>query len=203
MMQTETKEPRLTKFKTDLKNLWEKSGADRLSLREKWMIGLGSLFVVCFFLFQFVLMPFWESKENIVKSIARKEEDLLRIQGLRQDHLKLKMEKGNVQSRLKDRDANFTLFTFLDEQSGKAGVKKQIQYMKPSVIEGEEQFDESVVDLKIEKISLYSLVEFLLLIESEENVVYIKRMSIQENSEGQGYLDSLIQLATFTSKDQQ
>lgn len=193
----------IEKLKTEVQQFWTKSGVDNLNPRERWVLAGGAVFLFCFILFQFVLMPFFDAKENVTKSITRKESELIKIKALRQEYLGLKAEEGDVQSRLEERDTNFTLFTFLDEQSGKAGVKKQIQYMKPSLVDGEEIYDESIVDLKIEKISLYSLVEFLLLIESKENVVFIKRMSIQENSEGQGYLDSLIQLATYMPKELQ
>lgn len=185
----------------ELKEVWEKSGIDRLSSRERWML-LGALvFITGFVVFQFMLVPYFDAKENITKSIAKREADLIKIKQLSTEYLALKADEGNIQARLDKRDRKFTLFTFSDEQAGKAGVKKQIQYMKPSIIEGDEQFNESVVEIKLEKITLKALVEFLLLIESKENVVFIKRMSIQESGEGKGHLDSILQLATFSPKE--
>lgn len=192
----------LIQTKESLSRLREKSGFDRLSQRERWVLLGGIVFVFSFIIFQFVLTPYFEAKDNIAKSIAKKEQDLAKIMMLREEYLQLKADEGSVQSRLDKRDTTFTLFTFLDTQAGKAGVKKQIQYMKPSIIEGDDSFDEAIVELKLEKIQLSSLVEFLLLIESKDNVVFVKRMSIQDSGGGGGTLDSILQLATFTRKEQ-
>lgn len=192
----------IEELKTRLRQIWDKSGVDRLSPRERWMVLGGGVFIVGFFIFQFVWTPYFEERDKIRKSIVTKETDLRIIKELSREHLALKAEEGTIQSRLDSRDKRFTLFTFLDEQSGKAGVKKQIQYMKPSLIEDSDQFNQSVVELKLEKVSLKSLVDFLLLIESEVNVVFIKRISIQESGDSEGYLDSLLQLVTFVPKEQ-
>lgn len=161
----------------------------------------GVIFIVCFLFFQFMIVPFFEAKENITKSIKKKEAELIKIQELSKEYRELKTDEGNIQERLDKRDTNFTLFTFLDEQAGRAGVKKQIQYMKPSVMEGKDQYNESIVELRLERITLKALVDFLLLIESKDNVVFIKRMSIQENGDGVEFLDSILQLVTFTPKE--
>jgi general secretion pathway protein M len=59
---------------------------------------------------------------------------------------------------------------------------------------------ESRVDLKLEKISLQQLVDFLQQVESADDVVVIKRISIQENSKEEGLLDVVMQIITFTKK---
>ena len=67
-------------------------------------------------------------------------------------------------------------------------------------MEGEQNMDEALVDMKLQKISLKALVDFLLLVESEKFVVFIKRISVQENSAESGLLDVNLQLATFVAK---
>jgi hypothetical protein len=105
-----------------------------------------------------------------------------------------------IQNRLQKRSPSFTLFSFIEEQATTAKVKQHINSMTPSTSEGEGPLQESRVDLKLERISLQLLVEFLQLIESTDNIIVIKRISIQENSKEEGTLDTVMQIITFTQK---
>jgi hypothetical protein len=183
-----------------LRNLWEKSGIKNLEDREKLVLGGGVVFLICFMLFRFAIVPFISAKNYLENSTERKKEELVRIKELQQEHLTLKNEQGTIEAMIKERGTNFSLFTFLDQQAEKVQVKKQIQYMKPSTTEGEDTLNETMVEMKFQLISLEALVGFLRLIESEKNVVFIKRISIQENGTQQGFLDVILQIVTFEEK---
>ena len=119
---------------------------------------------------------------------------------MQQNYLALKSEEGTIQAKIDERASDFTLFTFLDRQASGAKVKKQIKYMKPSTVEGEDELDEAMVEMKFQRITLKALVGFLRLVESEENVVFIRRFTIQESGDEQGYFDSILQIVTFEKK---
>lgn len=183
------------------RSLWEKSGFNKLSAREQWIVKGGLLFVVGFTVLQLAIVPFFDSRRNLRESIERKAQELITIRELQQEYQKLKGEEGTVHAKIQQRGAGFTLFTFLDQQAEKGQVKKQIQYMKPSRAEGDAGFDETMVEMKLQEISLKALVGFLRLIESEQNVVFIRRISIQESGNQPGYLDSILQIVTFEKKE--
>jgi general secretion pathway protein M len=182
------------------KKLLAKSGLANLDLREKLFLTGGGFFVVLFLGFQFVLLPYLSSKSNLEQSIARKEQELVKIRQLRAEYLKLKNQEGDVLSKIVNREPGFALFTFLERQANRVNLKKSIQYMKPSVTEIDDRMNEVRVDMKLQQISLESLANFLLLIESEGNVVFVKRISIQENGDSGGFLDSILEIATYESK---
>ena len=189
----------LLKNKTLLR-LWEKSGIRNLEKREKLALAGGLAFLICFMLLRFAIMPFISAKNNLENSTERKKEDLVRIKELQQEYLTLKNEQGTIEAMIRERGATFSLFTFLDQQAEKIQVKKQIQYMKPSTTEGEDTLNETSVEMKFQLISLEALVGFLRLIESEKDVVFVKRISIQENGTQQGFLDAILQIVTFEEK---
>lgn len=182
-----------------LKDLWEKSGIENLSSREKWILAGGITFVFCFLLMQLVIMPIVDARQNLQESIVRKKRELVEIQQLQQEYRALKSEEGTVQARIDERRPGFTLFTFLDQQANKAKIKKQIKYMKPSTVEGD-QLNETMVEMKLQQITLSDLVGFIRLVESENSVVFIRRFSIQESGDTQGYFDSILQIVTFEKK---
>ncbi|MFW2367397.1 MAG: type II secretion system protein GspM [Desulforhopalus sp.] len=188
------------KNKNYLMDIWQKLGLDKLNSREKWVLGGGVAFVLGFIVLQLVINPVVDARSKLQKSITRKEQELVDIKLLQQEHLALKNEEGTIQARIQQRGGGFTLFTFLDRQADKAKVKKQIQYMKPSTSEGDDVLDETMVEMKLQQVTLESLVNFLRLVESEKNVVFIRRLSIQESGDKQGYLDSIMQIVTFELK---
>ena len=69
--------------------------------------------------------------------------------------------------------------------------------MKPSASRTNDRFKESMVEMKLDKINLKQLVDYLYLIESPENVVSIKRISIRDNKGAAGYLDAVMQVVTI------
>lgn len=182
-----------------LEDIWKKSGIEKLDSRERWVLFGGIGFVLCFLVLQLVIVPVLDARSNLEKSIARKKQELTKIRALQQEYHTLKSEEGTIQARINQRGAGFTLFTFLDRQANEAKVKKQIKYMKPSTVDGDE-LNEAMVEMKLQQITLSALVDFIRLVESEENVVFIRRFSIQESGDRQGYFDSILQIVTFEKK---
>lgn len=181
--------------------LLEKSGIEKLNAREKWVVWGGLVFVACFIVLQLAIIPLFDARNTLRESIDRRTKELAAIKELQQEYRSLKNEEGTIQARIQQRESGFTLFTFLDRQAEKAQVKKQIMYMKPSTAEGDSGFVETMVEMKLQQITLEALVSFLRLIESEQHVVFIRRISIQESGNEQGFLDSIMQIVTFEKKD--
>ncbi|MBU1565929.1 MAG: type II secretion system protein M [Proteobacteria bacterium] len=186
--------------KSFLKRLRDRLGIGSLTTREGWVLSCGLVFTICFLIFQFVAVPFIEARNNLSLSIEQKKKELVKVRELQQEYRNLKKAEGDVQAKIAAREPGFALFTFIDRQAEKAKVKKQISYIKPSTGAAEQSFHETSIEMKLQQITLESLVNFLLLVESEKDVVFIRRISIQENGNGQGYLDSILQIVTFEKK---
>lgn len=185
--------------KSLLQGIRLKSGIDTLNRREKWVLFGGIGFVLCFLLIQLVVVPIIDARTTLQKSIARKKQELVEINNLQQEYRSLKSREGTIQARINQRGPGFTLFTFLDQQANVAQVKKQIKYMKPSTVTGD-ALNEAMVEMKLQQIPLSDLVGFIRLIESESDVVFIKRFSIQESGDTQGFFDAILQVVTFEKK---
>lgn len=171
----------------------------QLANREKYLIGLAVIVVVLALLIQFAIMPFLEKKERYENNIVSKQVDLQQILALRQEYLMLEQDSEMIAQRLAQRPNNFTLFSYLEKAAGDAGVKQNIKSMKPSASTGKGPFRESLVEMKLERITLGQMVGYLKLIESPENLVSIKRISIQSNKKDTQFLDVILQVLTFTA----
>lgn len=184
-----------------IQNLKKKSGLNNLGERDRKVLFLGALFVGCFLILQLGILPFWQARQHLGKSLVRKKEELATIRRLQDEYRSLKVEEGTIFAKVRQRSAEFTLFTFLDRRAARTGVKKMIKYMKPSSEEGEGDLREFMVEMKLQGVGLKQLVEFLLAIESEKDVVSVKRIAIQKNGTEGGRLDAVLQVATYELKE--
>ena len=132
-----------------------------------------------------------------MRGVRAREEalrEIVRLSAVYQDY---KKGSQGIQQVLSLRKGSFTLFSFLEREAGEAKVKNHIKYMKPSVSQGTGPYKESIVEMKLEEITLRQLMAYLYRIESPENVISVKRISIKQNKKESGYLDAILQILTF------
>jgi general secretion pathway protein M len=69
--------------------------------------------------------------------------------------------------------------------------------MKPSEASGNGLYAQSLVDMKLQAVSLGQLVRFLERVESPAHLVGIDKITIQENAREKGLLDVTLQLVSI------
>ena len=168
----------------------------RLGKREKLSVSLGAAAIALFLIVQFAVFPFLDKREAVKRGIEAKWRGLKEIRLLKAEYDAYQRGAEGIQSRLERRAKGFTLFSFLGQAAGTAGVKAHIKYMKPSDSPGDGRLKESMVEMKLDRINLRQLVDYLYLIESPEHVVSIKRLSITDAKGAPGYLDAVMQVVT-------
>lgn len=169
----------------------------KLAKREKYLVALAAGALAVFILIQFLIFPFFERRDRLDRGIQAKEGGLQEMLLMSARYRAHESGSQGVQSVLSNREKGFTLFSFLDRAAGGAGVKEYIKYMKPSTSDGTGIYKESMVEIKLEGVTLQQLVEYLFRIESPENLVNVKRISIKENKREAGYLDAVLQVLTL------
>ena len=169
----------------------------KLARREKYLVTATICVIVFFLLFQLLILPFFEKKARLERSIAKKVADLTDIALLSSEYENIKESTQKIQKIITRRKRGFTLFSFLEQQAGETQVKDQIKYMKPSSSKGEGSYNESLVEIKLEAITLKQLVVYLYRIEKPEDLIIVKRISIKGNKKTPGYLDAVLQVLTF------
>ena len=169
----------------------------KLAKREKYSVIAAVCVVVLFLLFQLLILPFFEKKARLQRSIVKKEAGLTEIALLSAEYENVKKGTQKIQRIITRRKRGFTLFSFLEQKAGEAQVKDHIKYMKPSSSKGEGPYNESLVEIKLESITLKQLVGYLYRIEKPEDLIIVKRMSVKGNKNRPGYLDAILQVLTF------
>lgn len=169
----------------------------KLAKREKYFISIAAVSISIFFLFEFLIFPFLDKRERIQKGIKAKEAGLREIVMLGAEYQAIKKSSQVMDRLLTRRKKGFTLYSFLERAAGEAAVKDNIKSIKPSASKGKGPYKESMIEMKLNAITLNQLVGYLYRIESPEHVIKIKRISITENKKGPGYIDAILQVLTF------
>lgn len=158
---------------------------------------MGAVALVLGLFVQFVAFPIYDARERTKRSIAANEKVLQQLGPLWTEHRILKEGAQAVQQILARRPGNFTLFSYLEKKTGEAGVKQNLKYINPSKASVSGSYEEISVDLKLEKITLNQLVNFLYVVESREDLIALRKIAVAKAKDEPEYLNATIQVATF------
>ena len=169
----------------------------KITPRDRKILAVGGVFVLLFVVFQFAIFPLMENRDRLERNIAAKEKALVEMAELQVEYKQLHSKANVLLDQLVGRQNDFSLFSFLEQMAAKSEVKKNISYMKPSETADDGPFKEVLVEMKLQAISLKQLVDFIDFVETPENVVALKRISIQENKKEEATLDVIVQVVSL------
>jgi len=116
---------------------------------------------------------------------------------LQSEYNTIKKRTELSKSNFAKRDTGFTLFSFLDKLTGKAGIKNHVTYMKPSTsVQKNSPFKISQVEMKLQGLTLQQLTSYLHMVETSKNMVNIKRLSISKTGKLENLIDAVLQVET-------
>ena len=168
-----------------------------MSRRERFMLAVGVALVIGVLLHQLVVDPFLNRKKRIEHLLQSKAASVVEMKLLQEQYLRISANKSDIMGKLKARDPEFSLFTFLEQQIDTVRLKQRVTSIKPTLSNYQQGIRQSTIDLKIEGVVLAQLVDFLALIESFDEVVFIDRIVVQNNSAEGGLLDAKVSVITF------
>lgn len=175
-----------------------KSIAKRLSKRERAAIWLGVAFICIFVLFRLAVFPFMDQRERLGRILETNIKNLQEIRVLKSEYEALNRRADTSKFRFEKRSKGFTLFSFLDMLAGEVGIKESIAYMKPSTtVQKEGSYKISLVEMKLTGITMEQMTQYLHKIETSQNMVSIKRLSLTKPDETQKRLNAVLQVQTL------
>lgn len=175
-----------------MKNLW-----NNLTKSQKYYIGAGLIFICGAIIVQFIVFPFFEAKERINRSLTANEKTLAELKTLGSEYSVIKQKSIEIQYVLSQRPRDFALFSYLERKAGEVGVKTNIKSMNPLKGKTVGPYEETAVDMQLEKVTLKQVTDFLYFIESPKELIKIKKISIQKMKDTPEYLSASIQVITY------
>jgi general secretion pathway protein M len=170
----------------------------KLNRREKYIIYAAGCLVGLLILVHFVVTPFFESRKQMQRSLQTKKGELEEMRRLQAEHEAMQEKLQVSKIRFSNREKGFTLFSFLDQLAGQAGIKDRISSMKPSkTIQKNSNYKISRVEMNIDNITLEQLAKYLYSVETSKNMVMVKKVSISKKEKKQGLINVILQVETM------
>jgi type II secretory pathway component PulM len=155
---------------------------NRLAPRERVLVGVAVLSVVVISLYSFVWDPLQTNRELLLRHIATKERDLSEIQRERGMYLELKRRLEANQTATSEGDPNFNLFAYLQSAISQAVSKEHITSMNPSNKNIGSEYQELMVEIKLQQISLPQIVDLVYRVEKGEHPLRFSRLQIKKRT---------------------
>jgi general secretion pathway protein M len=169
----------------------------QLTGREKMAVAIGGAALLLFVLLQFLLLPLIDNRSRLHKRLASKEKAVAEMRVLKEQYQRLHARSGSIAAQLAQREEGFSLFSFVEKNADESAVKEHIAYMKPSESRGNDQFAQSMVEIRLQAISLDKLLAFLKITESPEHLVGLEKIAIQQNTKEEGTLDATLLMVSI------
>ena len=182
-----------------IKTFWNK-----LDKKQQNLATGAAIFVLIVLILQIAVFPFWDAKEKLAKAIKINQKKLNEISELSAEFTSLAAKTAEIKRAVSARGADFTLFSYLEKKATQANVREEIKYMNSSNRGPQSaSFEESLIDMKLEKITIKQLTDFLYFAESPADLVRIKKITINKMKESPEYLSAQIQISSFQPLTQQ
>jgi general secretion pathway protein M len=172
--------------------------AINLNKREKVAVLAAAAAVLVFALLQFLVFPLVEKNERLSTTLTARQQELEQIRQLQAEYRQTARKADSAQLFITRRKRGFTLFSFLETLAGKTRVKSHIAYMRPTRTPRKDSpYQLSMVEMKLQGITMSQLMAYLHGIETSRNMIAIKRLSISKKEKEADFIDTVFQVETL------
>ena len=147
--------------------------------------------------YQWLLKPALNYRQEIRQEQQESRQRLEDLQRLKRRYLQAKQGSG-AKSMFGEKPKGFTLFSSLERQAAQAAMKENIEFMRPSSRQTSQGFLEQQVELRLDKVRLAKLIDFLADIESAKENIFLKRLTIRSPRAEPGSLKVDLLVVTYS-----
>lgn len=170
----------------------QKIGFSKLRKREKVMVGAGSLLVIIIIMYALIISPFSKRIVRLEELIDAEKVALREMMILKEQYL----QAQDRVKKIKPLPPKFSFLSHLETLARQSNVK--IDSIRPGSTETTASYKETLIDVKIERITLDQLVEFLYKIEiSGDYPLKVKKIHIKPTYKNPQYLEVSFQILSI------
>jgi type II secretory pathway component PulM len=174
-----------------IKTFW-----DKLDKKQRYLVAGTAAFVLVALIIKLAIFPLWDAKAKIRQALQINQKKLDEVIKLDAEFAGQEAKITKIKNVMSTRKVDFSLFSFLEKKASQAGVRGNIKYMNSSKGAQSAAFEESLIDMKLEKITIKQLGDFLYYAESPADLVRIKRITVNKMKESPEYLSAQLQIAS-------
>jgi len=174
-----------------IKSFW-----DKLDKKQRYIVAGTTAFVLIALILELVIFPLWDAKAKVRQTLQINQKKLDEVIKLDAEFAGQEAKISKIKKVMSTRTADFSLFSYLEKKATQAGVRENIKYMNSSRGLQSAAFEESLIDMKLDKITIKQLTDFLYFAESPADLVRIKRITVNKMKESPEYLSAQLQITS-------
>ena len=175
-----------------------KAYLSKLDTKQRYLVGICAAIVLVALVLELAIFPMWDARAKMKKSIlnnSKKLEDMVKIDA---DLAAKDAQISRIKNAIASRRADFTLFSYLEKKAVAARVRGSIKQMNSLPGVKSPFFDETLIDLKLEKITIRQLTDFLYQVETPAELIRIKRITVNKMKESPDFISVQLLIASYT-----
>jgi len=165
-----------------------------LTRREKLLALVLAIFAAGCLLFAFAIKPAMARTKTLRRVIHEKEDELEKLRARSNEYNSLRDSLNDIRAKVASQDKGFELLPFTESLIREHGLEKKVATMKQQVLNLGRSQSETIVEVKLENLTLKQLVDFLRKVESSQALLRIKSLYIKKNLTNTEMLDSVIEI---------
>lgn len=171
-----------------------------LNRREKFLVSGAAAAALSALILHLIVFPIHDKRNMLISRIESAEATLEEMYRLKQEYNRIE-RLSSKPAGAEAPEIQESLFSMVGRIAGKIGIKDEIVYMNPStVIQKGVPYKISIVELKMEPISLGQLTRFLDLVETANPGVSTRRLSITRMLETEALLSAIIEVQALETQ---
>jgi type II secretory pathway component PulM len=159
----------------------------KFSERDKKTLTIGGIAAAIIILYAFVLSPVTSELTRKRELIPKKERDVTEMRVLREQYLEIQKRLQEAQAAAAKRGP---LLTEIENITKRANLSGKMVSLKPQAGVQTETFTESIVEIKLDGVTLYDIVNFVYLL--EQDALRIKKLNFKPRYDNPKLLNSTI-----------
>jgi type II secretory pathway component PulM len=136
----------------------------KLEARDKKVLIIGGGVVAIILLFVFVVSPLLSDLSRKRELVPKKERDLIEMRMLKEQYVVMQQRVQQAQAAAAKRGP---LLTEIENITKRANLSGKIVSLKPQTGVQTETYKESLVEIRLENVTLYDVVNYVFLLEKE------------------------------------
>ena len=159
----------------------------KLESRDKKTLIIGGIAAAIILLYAVVLSPITSEVSRKRELIPKKERDVAEMRVLQEQYREIQMRLQEAQAAAAKRGP---LLTEIENITKRANLSSKVVSLKPQAGVQTATFTESIVEIKLDGITLYDIVNFVYLL--EQDMLRIKKLNFKPRYDNPKLLNSII-----------
>lgn len=159
----------------------------KLESRDKKVLIIGGIAAAAILLYAFVLSPLTSDLSRKRELIPKRERELAEMRVLKDQYLEMQQRLQQAQAAAVKRGP---LLTEIETITKRANLSSKIVSLKPQAGIQTEAFKESIVEIRLDNITLYDIVNYVFLL--EKDALRIKKLYFKPRYDNPKLLNSTI-----------